>query len=71
MKNIFDKISKTEMASILAIIIALSTFSLSFITLFHKPADKDLALLINSQAYGLMGFVAGYFYNKNANKTLK
>lgn len=71
MKNIFDNISKTEVSAILAFMIMLATFVMSFISLLHKALDKDLAILIIGQSYTLAGFVAGYYYTKASSKAIK
>lgn len=64
MKQLLSNLNKTSTTSIIAILIMMGFIILSTAALFHKPADKDLALLVIGNIYGLSCFVAGYYFNK-------
>jgi hypothetical protein len=66
MKNLLFNFSKASIGSIIALLIIVGLIVISSISLCCKVADKDLAILIVGNMYGLAGFVAGYYFNKKA-----
>lgn len=69
MKKWLFSISKTEMASVIAILIILGAIIVSTMSMLVKPVDKDLSILIIGQIYSLASFVAGYYFNKKSTQT--
>lgn len=68
MKQFFSTINKTSTTSIIAILIVAGFIFLSIVSLFHKPADKDIALLVVGNIYGIACFVAGFYFNKKSDE---
>lgn len=64
MKNFLAGISKGSITSIIALLFIVVWASINLICLYHGVPDKDIAIMILTNSYGLTGFVAGYYFNK-------
>lgn len=64
MKNFLAGISKGSITSMVALICIIVWATVNIVILYHPVPDKDLAVMILTHVSGIVGFVAGYYFNK-------
>lgn len=69
MKQFIANLNKTSTTSVIALLMVFGFIIISTVSLFHKPADKDIALFIIGNLTTLVGYVAGYYFNKKQDPT--
>lgn len=67
MKPFYSAIIKSEVGSIIAILIIVGSFSIGIMSMLVHSVDKTISTLVIGQSFSLSGFVAGYYFNKKTN----
>ena len=67
MKQFYSAIIKSEVGSIIAILIIVGSFSIGIMSMLVHSVDKTISTLVIGQSFSLAGFVAGYYFNKKPN----